>query len=489
MKALHILSCLLLSLSCFVSFGQATQEIYGLNFSNGQLRLASLDTWSGNVQLISGSPTSPDQFHQGVSDIDPIGEKYYYVRAGKIYTVSLDSGEVISAPVLTNPNQAASPITNIAYNWLNDTIYGLNYKTNELRFAAVDPQNGQVTILSSTVLSPDLFSMGDADIDPANRRYFYIRNRNELVVVDINDGSALHKHQLALPSALTGSYFTNLVYNWYNDSLYCLIYTPQTTMTPLCSGELRLAAIDANSGNVTVLSSNPVSGDCFFQGVVDIDIYSWRFIYLRQKSNGDQEMVSVNLANGNLIEKKTINSPNQAAAPITNIAYNELYGAPQPMAGQIQITQHDPVIIGAMVTLDAYVGPDATYTWQDGSTGPYFHVTETGTYSVVVQRGGMMFQDEIVVESATSVDDLKLAGIRISVSPNPASDYVNILLESENPLQGVAIILNNRGQIVSQHRLRDREELSIQAGNLAAGLYYLRFQSPRGILNKSFMIR
>ncbi|MBK6628805.1 MAG: gliding motility-associated C-terminal domain-containing protein [Flavobacteriales bacterium] len=51
---------------------------------------------------------------------------------------------------------------------------------------------------------------------------------------------------------------------------------------------------------------------------------------------------------------------------------------------------------GAVVSLDATL-PGATYQWQDGSTGPTYSATTTGTYSVAVLQNGCMNTDAMTL--------------------------------------------------------------------------------------------
>jgi hypothetical protein len=320
-KTLLTYSFLLLACGAFAQQGS---EVYGLNFVNGQLELAGLDPATGSMAIISPAPVSRDQFASGISDVDPVSDRYFYVRKNAIYTVSLNSGQVLSSPPLqTTTSNVVAPLTNIAFNWLNDTIYGLQFTTGALHLAAVDPTNGQVRVISPSPISADRFSQGDSDIDPVNRRYFYMRDRNELITVGLDDGKAQHRVRLTVLARFGASSFMNIAYNYIDGQIYGVLFEYGTGQTT-CGGKLYLAKADPPTGAFTVISQTFVSNDCFQSGVADIDPIGGRYFYPRQ-SGANQEIITVDTRTGALRSRQLIRANSGGQAFITNIAFNELY--------------------------------------------------------------------------------------------------------------------------------------------------------------------
>ncbi len=52
-------------------------------------------------------------------------------------------------------------------------IFGLEFRTGELRLAKVNPVNGGLNVVSSSPSSADQFGSGISDLDPVNKKYFY----------------------------------------------------------------------------------------------------------------------------------------------------------------------------------------------------------------------------------------------------------------------------------------------------------------------------
>lgn len=188
-----------------IAYNPLDSTLYGLHFLNSQLRLATLDPGTGVATLVNSAPISLDGFGSGVSDIDPISRRYFYIRMDSIITVSLDLGTSTNRQKLTNPNGAVAPITNIAYNWVTNQIFGLNFVGGtydawgnpivpaELRLASVNPNSGQVTLVSQATVSTDIFQSGVSDINIDGNYYTYVRGAGaqQVISVDLATGNTI----------------------------------------------------------------------------------------------------------------------------------------------------------------------------------------------------------------------------------------------------------------------------------------------------------
>lgn len=480
MKKLLLL-CICFSLT-FTAFAQQGSAIYGLNFLNGQLSLADLDPATGSASIISPNPTSPDQFAAGVSDIDPVSDRYFYVRGNSLYTVSLSTGQVISSPALqSSGSNIVAPLTNIAFNWLNDTIYGLQFTTGALSLASVDPANGQVQVISSSPISADRFSQGDADIDPVNRRYFYVRDGNELITVNLNDGTALHRVRVNIPASYGGAAFMNITYNFIDGQIYGLLFQYGSGTVP-CTGNLYLAKADPATGNFTVLSQNPVSNDCFQGGVADIDPIGGQYFYPRL-TRGDQEIITVDTRTGSLISSKKVITSSTSQVYLTNIAYNELYNvAPNSIIPKRMGNDAGTMTLGSdPLVLNAWVGPDASYRWEDGSTNPMRTISQPGKYEVEIIRDGFIIKGEVEVGALTDVE-AKSLNLGFSLYPNPARDW--LFLDNTTEQRGSVIITDAQGR-----KIRSYTDIpaGISIAELPQGLYRLIVKTENARWSASFV--
>lgn len=122
------------------------QKLYGLHFLavpddnifdedyyHSELRLASIDPETGVLDLISEEPTSNDGFSMGDCDIDTANDRYLYIRQDALYSVDLNSGEVLDVVPLENENQAVVPIINMAYDDLSDQLAPMTMQMGETR--------------------------------------------------------------------------------------------------------------------------------------------------------------------------------------------------------------------------------------------------------------------------------------------------------------------------------------------------------------------
>ncbi len=179
--------------------------LYGLNMLNQGLYLTKVQPTTGQATIISNQSIGPAFFQSGDAAIDVAGGRYIFTQgtgnSQKVVSVSLTTGQVISSPVITNPNNAIAALVNIAYNPLDQQLYGLNFSGYHLRFVSVDPQTGITTMTNPNPLSGDLFSSGDGILDPATGRYFYVRGRpSQLYTVDITTGTLIGSPTIMNPN-------------------------------------------------------------------------------------------------------------------------------------------------------------------------------------------------------------------------------------------------------------------------------------------------
>lgn len=503
------------SLLCFLCFSlsilaqsPATGTVYGLEFTSSQLRLASANPITGAVQVISQAPTSSDQFGSGNSDIDPVNNVYYYVRAGQIITVDLLTGNVVHNPAITCSTHNFSfvqPISNIAYNWADGTIYGLLHYNSQLWFAKVDPASGVMTVLSNGPVSPDQYASGVADIDPVNGRYFYVR-ANSIYTIDIATATATSFPALSDPFNATGP-ITNIAYDWLTDVLYGLNYVGAVwnnntnTLTP---GMLRLASVDILTGHVTILSQSVLSQDQFESGVSDIDPAGGVYYYVRNK-----RLYTVDISTGDKLFDQGL-SNSSAISPLTNLAvYKDIYAKPDPIGAFIE--QHHDLTINFQNT--SAFGRHMHWDFGDGHSSterhPQHEYEAPGVYVVTLivenmdgktheitkavevrdaipvnpYSPGLNQQVNFLDESADeTTDDLNLSveefdATSIAIYPQPAIDEVTIQLDGPQANYELRCFTLT-GQVVHSELIQVGMQ-TVVLDQLGAGQYL--YQITRGV--------
>lgn len=459
-----------------LSIAQQFGEIYGLEFRTSELRLARVEPSDGQVTVLSNNPTSADQFGSGISDVDPIGNRYFYIRFGQIITVDLTTGNVLHSPTVTCPTHSfnvVQPISNIAYSPVDGIIYGVLHYGSSLWFASIDPATGVMNVLSNGPISADMYQSGVADIDPNTGRYFYVRN-NMIYTVDVTSSTVVESHTIQNPNGAT-SPFTNIAYNWLTDELFGLEYIgAQWGVAP---AEMRLVTVDPYTGAHTILSNAVLSADQFSSGVSDIDPAKDQYYYIRANA-----ILTVSLSTGDLLEYKSLSNPNNAIAPITNIEVLKDYVITLPPTASFQ-----PSNTGMEVSFKNTSAYALYSNWDfgDGTTSTEKHPTHLyttpGTYTVTLTTECIDGRQEVIVEnvevtgSMVNVEEESLP--EISYYPNPANDILTISSETS----GWVTLTDLKGAIIMEKQLLiGTNELHID--QFADGIYQLTIGNETGIL-------
>ncbi len=487
---------LTLSFLVATAFAQTPLNYYGLNFSNGQLKLAEVNVSNGALNLISSSPTSPDQFESGVSDIDGLGGRYFYIRAGRIYTVSLTSGTVTHSPAIScaNPNQpcnASASITNIAYDPTSDVIYGIHNLGGVLYLASIDPISGAMTILSQTAIGPDGYSSGVSDIDPYQRRFFYISS-NRLYIVNLDNGNLINWVFLSNPNGAIVP-IINIAYNFITQKVYGLNMKADPNSN---NSHLRFAEININTGTVSLINQVPLSFDEFSSGVSDLNPFNNSYTYVRGIGSASQ-IITVDLATGTSLYSPLIQNPNGAVSPITNIACPYKVDVVPVPSANFQITVDNLTI--SMRDISPYA---AHFHWGfgDGSTHTAQHPNHTyttpGTYNVQLivtnEAGSDTLEQQVIVEGTLASAEGAVKD-EWTLYPNPSQGRV-ILTAPESV--GSALTPVTLSLLDGQGRLIWKQDNGVNAGenelvlpNVAEGVYFLNIVNGEEKQVKRLVIR
>jgi len=125
--------------------------------------------------------------------------------------------------------------------------------------------------------------------------------------------------------------------------------------------------------------------------------------------------------------------------------------------------------------------PNATYTWQDGSTSSTYKVTQAGTYWV-----SAYFADYNI----TTTDTINVAYIDcdtteniISIYPNPATDNLTIVTNSNEEYR--LDIINLIGQTIYTSYINKKAVINTSA--FAKGVYILKLSSDKETVVRKFV--
>ena len=190
-------------------YNPADSLIYGLNFIQGQLRLASLDPTTGVTTIINPNFWIGDQFLAGDATLDTANGVFYFLRgstATQLVAMDIQTGAIQTTQV-NGPSNSLQNICNIQWNHSNNTLYGLNFKNGFLTIASLNPATGNVTLLSSNYTSGDGFQNGVSALDESNKTYYYVAQNGghtvgRLFSVDITSGQLLGSTGLSSSTSL-----------------------------------------------------------------------------------------------------------------------------------------------------------------------------------------------------------------------------------------------------------------------------------------------
>lgn len=283
-------------------------------------------------------------------------------------------------------------------------------------------------------------------------------NRQDLAIYRIADPGSLssdtlradtiafhYANQRGFPPNTSDWNFDCEAFFWFQDSLY--LFTKNRT-NPF-NGYTNMYRIPAEPGMHTA-----VLADSFFTGLglkeqywicaADISPDGKRMVLLGYDKlwlfhcykgtdffgGGVREMTL-----GGLTQKEAIAFLNQTELHITDeeffISGKNLYKTDLGIwADSLKLSLGDTIRGSGMpVQLDAgHAG--GKYSWSNGDTTQSIEVTQEGTYSLEINLNGCIARDEVYVMIPTSLDGaIKKDPFKVTVSPNPFTDYTDILCD------------------------------------------------------------
>lgn len=460
-------AALLLSVLGFALGLNAQGVVLSLNHDNAGLGLATTDLQSQDYTMVGANGTTTDGYASGVADLDCFGERFFYVLANPYKLVTLDAvtGALQGSVSIDNPLDADVPATNIAYDWTDDTLYGLAHwysgGTN-VQLIAIDPATGDVEVVGNGPSNGSTYGSGNCDIDALGNRYFLFGG-GRLKVWDTDSGDMITNANLpTLFGNANLESWSHPMYHPVEDRIYCLhLLQPENYnwYGPLYQTEIRLARLHPETAEVEWYTEGAISMDGIQSGVCDLDPFSNRIFY--QRVDGLKVFGTDGTSLG------TISSPSGSISPWANVQYHDLSTEPTAIVG----TEGDATVIewdgvsflslqnnlGEAIDFDGWTGPDGTPAMSSEWT-----VTDYGTVHIHGHRTGDSGRT-IDVQHTFSIVPTTVNGI----SETPGS----LCTLFSRPWTAY----NTQGQIVLESSETDLDS-DPRAGLLSSGLHIIRME-------------
>ena len=160
----------------------------------------------------------------------------------------------------------------------------------------------------------------------------------------------------------------------------------------------------------------------------------------------------------------------------------------QPCLSSISVSIQNIGDLLIPVLNDSYIV--SSYAWfLDGvliGNGPFYTPLSSGEYYLLIEINGCQFQSDILNYDVNGIDNLN--GIQISISPNPASDYIVVKKHSDVGLSISITDIHGRGTHVTNQPLHDIDN-RFDISNLSPGMYEVILESDRGQLRSQRFIK
>jgi len=321
---------ILILLICFlIHFGANAQKLYGIvrknfytlvtnpldstftpfeRYDSSTIRLGELNTASGLVSNISQY-----QFNMALNltgaALNPFDNSFVFVGGNKLHTFELSNGQLVNSAEITN-GMGSSYFDNFRFCHADSNMYGLARRvlydpitatyTGEVYLAQIDTKSGAIKQISSNSIAPGYALAGSA-IDPYQMVYYFSTGQY-LLGLDLYTGNVFSKSEINIPG---GGIFDNFTYSCADNNLYGLVrknyfsyypdpFNPTDSFAQFDSSVVKLATIDANTGNVNIRSPYAVSkGGYSLNAGSAIDPQSMIFYF-----NPGNSIVGVSLVSG-----------------------------------------------------------------------------------------------------------------------------------------------------------------------------------------------
>jgi photosystem II stability/assembly factor-like uncharacterized protein len=137
-----------------------------------------------------------------------------------------------------------------------------------------------------------------------------------------------------------------------------------------------------------------------------------------------------------------------------------------------------------------------TYQWfKDNveitvATSQTYEVTENGDFFVVVTKNNCFSEHSNVIEmTKVSINEQKIQNSNIEIFPNPADEFINIILDKNIESEIIVGIYNMQGKNVFTKKYHQANSVNIDVNNLLKGVYMVKVVTGKDILTQKLIIR
>lgn len=383
----------LLFSACLFAGAATTQGLLlSLNHDDAGLGLAATYLSTEDYIMVGENGTTSDGYPSGVADLDCFGERFFYTRhPNKLVTLDAVTGEILHNVTIDNPLDADVPLTNIAYDWTDDKLYGIAHwysNGTNVQLISVDPATGNVELVADGADYGASYGSGNCDIDALGNRYFMFGG-DKLKVWDTTTGDMLVNTNLpVLFGSANDESWTHPMYHPVEDRIYALhmLYPEEYDWNGgLYQTEIRLARIHPETAEVEWITEDEISMDGIQSGLCDLDPFNNRIFYHRV--NG-MKIFSTDGA-----QLGSISNPSGSISPWANVQYHDLSTDPTAIVGTdatVTSVEWDgasaltlPHELGDAVSFDGWTGTNGETVMSSDWT-----VTDYGTVHVHGRRTG-----------------------------------------------------------------------------------------------------
>lgn len=288
-------------------FSQNNSLIGLLRTANpASVKLGKLDISTGTYSPLS-STSIASSFNATGAALDPNSGSYFFIGTGGMFTVTIDSGDVLSQSPLSNPI-SPSYFDNFRFNTSNSTMYGLARRYiqgsgpgqgyGELYLATINPTSGVITQISPQSVGESYALQGNA-IDPHLMVYYY-SVASQFIGLDMYTGLVYSSPTITFPQG--GVYFDNFTYNCSDTTIYGLIRMSTTLPQTVHFGK-----INPLTGVVTQISQQPLAYSTFtINGSSTIDPSTGIYYYLSVLPQGGNAVIGVSTLTGSVVSVDSI---------------------------------------------------------------------------------------------------------------------------------------------------------------------------------------
>ncbi|MCU0434167.1 MAG: T9SS type A sorting domain-containing protein [Bacteroidia bacterium] len=238
---------------------QSPTQLYGLSSGGtvGGFYLATLNPATGLVTEISPQPIAQAAY-ACYATIDPVNNIYYFSIPDSLVGVSISTGLVVNKVAYAPNTYFEMP----QYNCRDSLIYGLySSLTDTLKLATIDPQTGNVNVISPVSVDIGFVASTRGSLDPSGGIY-YFHGVGSYKGLSLSTGQIVYSCNPVFSGPGLG--FELSLWDCEDSALFGLTSDP-------VSGALIPAVMDMQTGAVTSITTTGVPTTGYYMCTAEIN--------------------------------------------------------------------------------------------------------------------------------------------------------------------------------------------------------------------------